>query len=102
MSWRKKANSSTRGGFQKNDEDDNDDHLRNAHTSGDGEKAGNESIKGDSGSINPRLNQTKFGPRPPTGALWARVETKHRIKSHPIIHCPTSEGVSEMSERAKK
>ena len=24
---------------------------------------------------------------------------KHRINSHPIIHCPTSKGVSEMSER---
>ena len=27
---------------------------------------------------------------------------KHRQNSHPIIHCPTSEGVSEVSERAKK
>ena len=24
---------------------------------------------------------------------------KHRQNSHPIIHCPTSEGVSEVSER---
>ena len=24
---------------------------------------------------------------------------KHRMNSHPIIHCPTSEGVSEVSER---
>ena len=26
---------------------------------------------------------------------------KHRISSHPIIHCPTSSGVSEVSEQAK-
>ena len=30
-------------------------------------------------------------------SLWARTETKNRINSHPIIHCPTSEGVSEVS-----
>ena len=27
---------------------------------------------------------------------------KHRFNSHPIIHCPRSEGVSEASERANK
>ena len=27
---------------------------------------------------------------------------KHRINTHPIIHCPTSKGVSEVSERASK
>ena len=27
---------------------------------------------------------------------------KHRINSHPIIHCPTSLGVSEVSKRANK
>ena len=27
---------------------------------------------------------------------------KHRLNSHPIIHCPTSEGVSEVSERANE
>ena len=27
---------------------------------------------------------------------------KHRINSYPIIHCPTSEGVSEVSGRVKQ
>ena len=27
---------------------------------------------------------------------------KHRQNSHPIIHCPTREGVSEVSERANE
>ena len=27
---------------------------------------------------------------------------KHRQNSHPIIHCPTSEGVSEVSERTSE
>ena len=27
---------------------------------------------------------------------------KHRQNSHPIIHCPTSEGVSEVSERVSE
>jgi len=27
---------------------------------------------------------------------------KHRQNSHPIIHCPTSEGVSEVSERVNE
>ena len=27
---------------------------------------------------------------------------KHRLNSNPIIHCPTSEGVSEVSERANE
>ena len=35
-------------------------------------------------------------------ALWARIEKKHRLNSHPIIHFPTSEGVSEVSERANE
>ena len=35
-------------------------------------------------------------------ALWSKIEKKHRQNSHPIIHCPTSEGVSEVSERANE
>ena len=35
-------------------------------------------------------------------ALWAKKEKKHRMNSHPIIHCPTSEGVSEVSEPANE
>ena len=31
--------------------------------------------------------------------LWTRTE-KNRTNNYPIIHCPTSEGVSEVSERA--
>ena len=27
---------------------------------------------------------------------------KHRQNSHPIIHCPTNEGVSKVSERANE
>ena len=27
--------------------------------------------------------------------LWSKIEKKHSQNSHPIIHCPTSEGVSE-------
>ena len=34
-------------------------------------------------------------------ALWSKIE-KNRQNSHPIIHCPTSEGVSEVSERANE
>ena len=34
--------------------------------------------------------------------LWARIKKKHRINSHLIIHCPMSEGVSEVSERASE
>ena len=37
-----------------------------------------------------------------TGALWSIKEKKHRQNSHPIIHCPTSEGVSEVSERTSE
>ena len=33
-------------------------------------------------------------------ALWARSKKNFRINSRLIIHCPTSEGVSEVSERA--
>ena len=29
-------------------------------------------------------------------------QKKHRQNSHPIIHCPTSEGVSEVSEQANE
>ena len=33
-------------------------------------------------------------------ALWSKIEKKkHRQNSHPIIHCPTSERLSEVSER---
>ena len=35
------------------------------------------------------------------GALWSKIG-KNRQNSNPIIHCPTSEGVSEMSERANE
>ena len=35
-------------------------------------------------------------------ALWARIGKKHRMNSHLINHCPTNEGVSEVSERANK
>ena len=35
-------------------------------------------------------------------ALWSKMKKKHRQNSHPIIHCPTSEGVSEVSERANE
>ena len=36
-----------------------------------------------------------------SSALWARTE-ENRINSHPIIHCPKSEGVSEVSERGSE
>ena len=32
--------------------------------------------------------------------LWSKIEKKRRQNSHPIIHCPTSKGVSEVNERA--
>ena len=35
-------------------------------------------------------------------ALWSKIEKKNRQNSHPIIHFPTSEGVSEVSERANE
>ena len=35
-------------------------------------------------------------------ATMGQIRKKHRIKSHLIIHCPTSEGVSEVSERASE
>ena len=56
------------------------------------------------------MNLTVLGnfhiPRPLRG-FWrfcTMVENKkkHRQNSHPIIHCPTREGVSEVSERANK
>ena len=34
-------------------------------------------------------------------ALWARIE-KNRINSHPIIHCPLSEGVSEQASKRSR
>ena len=34
-------------------------------------------------------------------ALWSKME-KHRQNSQSIIHCPTSEGVSEVSEQANE
>ena len=33
---------------------------------------------------------------------WTRVEKEHRINSHLIIHCPTTEGVSKVSERTNE
>ena len=33
---------------------------------------------------------------------YGRNRKKHRQNSHPIIHCPTSEAVSEVSERAQR
>ena len=35
-------------------------------------------------------------------SLWSKIEKKLRQNSHLIIHCPTSEGVSEVSERANE
>ena len=35
-------------------------------------------------------------------ALWSKIEKKKKKKSHLIIHCPTSKGVSEVSERANE
>ena len=32
-----------------------------------------------------------------TMALWSKTGKKHRQNSHSIIHCPTSERVSEVS-----
>ena len=37
-----------------------------------------------------------------TTPLWARTEKQHRMNSHLIIHFPTSEGVSEVSEQANE
>ena len=37
-----------------------------------------------------------------TVVLWSKIEKKHRQNSHPINHCPTSEGMSEVSERASE
>ena len=34
------------------------------------------------------------------GCTVGQNRKKHRINAHPIIHCPTSEEVSEVSERA--
>ena len=36
------------------------------------------------------------------GYTMVENRKKHRQNCHPIIHCPTSEGVSEVSERANK
>ena len=33
---------------------------------------------------------------------WARTKKTHRINSHLISHCPMSEKVSEVSERAQR
>ena len=44
--------------------------------------------------------EEKRGEHHPT--MIQNREKKHRIKSHPIIHCPTSEGVSEVSERVSE
>ena len=33
--------------------------------------------------------------------LWSKIG-KNRQNSHPIIHCPTSEGVSKVSERCER
>ena len=37
-----------------------------------------------------------------TRTLWSKTEKKHRQNSHLMIHFPTSEGVSEVSERANE
>ena len=37
-----------------------------------------------------------------TEALWSKIEKKHRQNSRLIIHCPMSEGVSKVSERANE
>ena len=36
------------------------------------------------------------------GYTMVENRKKHRQNFHPIIHCPTSEGVSEVSERANE
>ena len=36
-----------------------------------------------------------------TDAQWARIE-KIKMNNHPIIHCPMSKGVSEVSERVSE
>ena len=46
------------------------------------------------------MGSVRWEPKTPAfiaATLWARVEKKHRINSHLIVHCPTSEGVSEVS-----
>ena len=35
-------------------------------------------------------------------STMGQIKEKHRTNSHPIIHSPTSEGVSEVSERENK
>ena len=40
----------------------------------------------------------RFKPRNDRSTMVHNIK-KHRIKSHPIIHCPTSSGVSEVSEQ---
>ena len=37
-----------------------------------------------------------------TQTLWSKIEKKHRQNSHPIIHCPMSEGVSEVSGASER
>ena len=50
----------------------------------------------------------KWKKRETEGWTWLEEGTagqnrgKHRQNSHPIINCPTSEGVSEVSERTNK
>ena len=43
--------------------------------------------------------QSKRGEHHPT---LVQNRKKHKINSHPIIHCPTSEEVSEVSEQANE
>ena len=38
----------------------------------------------------------------PDITLWSKIEKNTDKKSPPIIHCPTSDGVSEVSERANE
>ena len=35
-------------------------------------------------------------------ALWSKMGKKHRKNTHPTIHFPTSEGMSEVSEQANE
>ena len=43
--------------------------------------------------------EEKRGPMKYKGKCTVGQNKKHRINSHPIIHCPTSEGLSEVCER---
>ena len=41
---------------------------------------------------------TAAGVALPPDALWSKMKKKHRINNLSIIHCPTSEEVSEVND----